>query len=1665
MFFTDSDIIITSPLSMPTDSYPEEAPKVVLPELLQSLGLRENVEKLSQNLLGSPMLYELLETAKEWITSHPLNLQATPPPPPPPKGRSPPPAAKGLIKPTSQVCKFFSAGKCRFGSKCRLLHPGYNMHTPDGASASESTSHTPQAVENRKEVQKAATAVSKPLDSEPTEVKVKAKKTKAANQQSDVKDETGKKVPMKTATDVISRILWDPDLPSEEFTIGYLDRFIGVMEKPFSAFSWEHISTVGASVLAIPKHRIQYFKFKDEIVWDKPSQMDNFFGSRGGQVIQDIVAKHLSAKPPIENQDSGESILREEEDAATHRDIEACIELEMDEEASSAHSKLNKDRPTHFVCFRITDARVKEKTQQIQDHIVSHTPQLADGCLPTSALHVTLCMLRLDNQQQIETAKKVLQNLTNQFIHILPHCLSITFTGVDNFHGRLVYAKVAHDHALDRFVSLTIEQLKHAGLRTPGNFDVYTPHMTLVKLSRPMQRELHTTVISPASYIPFQQSALGTQKIDAIHLCSMSDPKQDDGFYLRLCSVSNSLSGLVPSVTPLLLARLQSLTDKDILSRNECDRLKQAFQSEDEGERFDSSIEELLQVVNEEHVALNSTQTVVVLRGLPGSGKSFLSRNCSEISTDSSQVVVCAADEYFTEGDSYRFNPNNLPKAHSFCLSRFLSALTEGKQIIIIDNTNSRLWEYRIYTHLCDILGLSYHILEVPCPNAAIADMYCARNVHNIDSPVASKIFNHWEEDERAVKIPPALSHPRARVVSPDSSFSLLSLCRPDAIPENTLSCYDSITAVYTGVFLTPESQWELVSAFTPAHPTIHADHVTLMFEPSLRSILRAGIGKSVSLKVTGCVDNGKIQVVLVQLPKGVTSGNESPHVTISTESGISPKLANEVLRTHHAKAVYQSFTIEGVVGLVVRETQACDLERNDHEEESEAKIDISKLRKIKVTSESDFQHHVVPKLLQNPGADEDPSKEEDFLDVSICTGHQKVTQLFIYDFDGTLFSTPEPKQGKELYEKITGKKWEHKGWLSWPESLLPPLKSTPGPALTEYRQNLGKAGSQTMVLTARIKRTEEAVRMVLENNHIYPDKLILKPDSMDESSPDFKVRIIKNLLEQFPDVTLVKFWDDSARNLASVQRFSKTVARKVQIEIVDATQMLPVVVSKQGKKMTPQHSVDPSLQSSLQRGADVSVLESQLLSYGLLPSQAYTSAAETGLNFLASQFCKLIDFHGPDSQVISYTFGSFVLGRQSDVDVCFLAPASLTVKQCMETLAKLLEDCGVNYIHRGYSTRCPRLKVMLEFSNSPPVNYDIVFSIIARDDFFQSPPTQRLPTSEIAAMLKSGDAPSKVAFSGPLFLQQVEEVLQASSVSRSEFGAVVEMIVQVLIAQRQKGNAYHCIRTFHVVRLLADFISSQKKELSASPKSDCDSLFKSFVGHLSVLPEAKWQKLFGEFVPFEFIPRVLSVFAAAAREVSYPDFPSQMCYEEMKTRPPFPAKGHTLVELKLAGSNSVTLWKLHTIVEARLPSYVRQLLAAGINVYSDGNVRNEKKFCFAVPQAKASKHTLQQTLRPFWNEIAEYRKQSGVKIELTFGAEMQEAKPGTGGQREAPNVQVESIISKFVAEASECLLELPPSLSSYERRAVHETAERLGLEHFTVGEGKNKRVALRKKE
>ncbi|KAJ8266698.1 hypothetical protein GJAV_G00133610 [Gymnothorax javanicus] len=94
---------------------------------------------------------------------------------------------------------------------------------------------------------------------------------------------------------------------------------------------------------------------------------------------------------------------------------------------------------------------------------------------------------------------------------------------------------------------------------------------------------------------------------------------------------------------------------------------------------------------------------LIIMRGLPGSGKTALAR---EIMEDYGNTgVILSTDDYFIDDDgNYHFKFRQLGTAHEWNKDRAEEAMQDGEHPIIIDNTNMRLQEMRPYVEL----GLEY---------------------------------------------------------------------------------------------------------------------------------------------------------------------------------------------------------------------------------------------------------------------------------------------------------------------------------------------------------------------------------------------------------------------------------------------------------------------------------------------------------------------------------------------------------------------------------------------------------------------------------------------------------------------------------------------------------------------------------------------------------------------------------------------------------------------------------------------------------------------------------------------------------------------------------------------------------------------------------------------
>ncbi|XP_058275464.1 uncharacterized protein LOC120749445 isoform X2 [Hirundo rustica] len=92
-----------------------------------------------------------------------------------------------------------------------------------------------------------------------------------------------------------------------------------------------------------------------------------------------------------------------------------------------------------------------------------------------------------------------------------------------------------------------------------------------------------------------------------------------------------------------------------------------------------------------------SQKLLLILRGLPGSGKSTLSRALLGQSCDG---VVLSTDDYFRQRYGYTYNAAQLGDAHEWNRKRAKQAMEQGKSPVIIDNTNTQAWEMKPYVEV-----------------------------------------------------------------------------------------------------------------------------------------------------------------------------------------------------------------------------------------------------------------------------------------------------------------------------------------------------------------------------------------------------------------------------------------------------------------------------------------------------------------------------------------------------------------------------------------------------------------------------------------------------------------------------------------------------------------------------------------------------------------------------------------------------------------------------------------------------------------------------------------------------------------------------------------------------------------------------------------------------
>ena len=135
--------------------------------------------------------------------------------------------------------------------------------------------------------------------------------------------------------------------------------------------------------------------------------------------------------------------------------------------------------------------------------------------------------------------------------------------------------------------------------------------------------------------------------------------------------------------------------------------------------------------------------TMIIVRGLPGSGKSYLAHEMKmEISRKRGRVSHVEADMFHFKWDeaenkqTYQYDPEMKIVAHRWCERMTGDAMEDGRDIII-SNTFSQYWEMIPYFILARDFG--YRVQVITCKGEY-------PNIHGVPDDVIQRMRERWED-------------------------------------------------------------------------------------------------------------------------------------------------------------------------------------------------------------------------------------------------------------------------------------------------------------------------------------------------------------------------------------------------------------------------------------------------------------------------------------------------------------------------------------------------------------------------------------------------------------------------------------------------------------------------------------------------------------------------------------------------------------------------------------------------------------------------------------------------------------------------------------------------------------------------------------------------------
>jgi predicted kinase len=154
-------------------------------------------------------------------------------------------------------------------------------------------------------------------------------------------------------------------------------------------------------------------------------------------------------------------------------------------------------------------------------------------------------------------------------------------------------------------------------------------------------------------------------------------------------------------------------------------------------------------------IVSQTKKTLIIMRGLPGSGKSTRAKALA------AGGEIFSTDNFFMKGGKYVYNPALIGKAHEWNQNAAIAAMIQGVSPVVIDNTNVRRMHVEPYIQAAKKLGYEIQVAEPDSPwwkkhfkrdmtpedKTNLVKELMSHGTHDVPEAAITKMIDGWEHD------------------------------------------------------------------------------------------------------------------------------------------------------------------------------------------------------------------------------------------------------------------------------------------------------------------------------------------------------------------------------------------------------------------------------------------------------------------------------------------------------------------------------------------------------------------------------------------------------------------------------------------------------------------------------------------------------------------------------------------------------------------------------------------------------------------------------------------------------------------------------------------------------------------------------------------------------